>query len=247
MHELPWWRGSSSAWSPGPDAPGLVGGDFSDAFVLDDGQVAILIGDVAGKGVEAAGLTETVRGTVRAFARVDRRRRSCWARRTQLLRHDPDGPHVTAFYCLLEPRTGHLAYASAGHPAPIHLGPNVCRPLAVPFGPPLGSFEHSYECAHAMLTLDDSLVLYTDGVTEARRAGEMYGERRLIEAAANLWVDRPRNWLRGWSAVSTVTPTSSRTTSRWSRCGWLTLSATRLPLLALPVSLSVGSRRDRGC
>ena len=103
-----------------------------------------------------------------------------------LLRHDPDGPHVTAFYCLLDPRTGHLAYASAGHPAPIHLGPHLCRPLAVRFGPPLGSFERSYESAYATLTLDDYLVLYTDGVTEARRAGEMYGEPRLVDAVTNL-------------------------------------------------------------
>ena len=168
-------------------APDLVGGDFSDTFVLDDGQVAILIGDVAGKGVEAAGLTETVRSTVRAFASVDPSPAFVMAKTNeQLLRRDPDGSHVTAFYCLLDSRTGHLAYASAGHPAPIHLGPHLCRPLAVTFGPPLGSFEHSYEGSHVTLTLDDYLVLYTDGVTEARRAGEMYGERRLVEAAARL-------------------------------------------------------------
>ncbi len=170
----------------------LVGGDVSDAFVLDDGQVAILIGDVAGKGVEAAGLTETVRSTVRAFASVDPSPAFALEKTNELLlRRDPDGPHVTAFYCLLDSRTGHLAYASAGHPAPIHLGPHFCRPLAVTFGPPLGSFGHSYEGSHTTLTLDDYLVLYTDGVTEARRAGEMYGERRLVEAVAHL---------RGWSA-----------------------------------------------
>ena len=168
-------------------APELVGGDFSDVFVLDDGQVGILIGDVAGKGVRAAGLTETVRSTVRAFAAIDPSPAFVLAKANDLLlRHDPDGPHVTAFYCLLDPRTGHLAYASAGHPAPIHLGPHRGRPLAVRFGPPLGSFERSYKGAHTTLSLDDYLVFYTDGVTEARRAGELYGEKRLTEALANL-------------------------------------------------------------
>jgi sigma-B regulation protein RsbU (phosphoserine phosphatase) len=168
-------------------APELVGGDFSDVFVLDDGQVAVLIGDVAGKGVHAAGLTETVRSTVRAFAAVDGAPSFVLEKTNELLlRHDPDGPHVTAFYCRLDPRTGHLAYSSAGHPAPIHLGSHLCRPLAMRFGPPLGTFERSYESAYSTLTLDDYLVLYTDGVTEARRAGELYGERRLVEAVAHL-------------------------------------------------------------
>ena len=168
-------------------APALVGGDFSDVFVLDDGQVAILIGDVAGKGVEAAGLTETVRSTVRALAIVDASPAFVLGKTNELLlRHDGDGPHATAFYCLLEPRTGHLAYASAGHPAPIHLRPHLCGPLAVRFGLPLGSFAGSYGVAHTVLTLDDYLVLCTDGITEARRAGEMYGERRLVVAVAQL-------------------------------------------------------------
>ena len=49
----------------------LVGGDFSDVFLLDEAHVAVLIGDVAGKGIRAAGLTETVRTAVRAFATID--------------------------------------------------------------------------------------------------------------------------------------------------------------------------------
>jgi serine phosphatase RsbU (regulator of sigma subunit) len=168
-------------------APALVGGDFSDGFVLDDGQVAVLIGDVAGKGLEAAGLTETVRSTVRAFAMIDASPAFVLSMTNELLlRHDPDGPIVTAFYCLLDPRTGHLAYASAGHPAPIHLGPHLCRPLAVRFGVPLGSFAQGYEGSHTTLTLDDYLVLYTDGIIEARREREQFGERRLVAAIAGL-------------------------------------------------------------
>ena len=168
-------------------APELVGGDFSDVVLLDDGHVAILIGDVAGKGVEAAGLTETVHSMVRAFATVDASPAFVLRKTNELLlRHEPDPHHVTAFYCLLDPCTGHLAYASAGHPAPIHVGPDLCRPLTVRFGTPLGAFKGDYDSAHATITLDDYLVLYTDGVTEARRAGEMFGEERLLKVLARL-------------------------------------------------------------
>ena len=103
-----------------------------------------------------------------------------------LLRFDPDDPHVTVFVAVLDPHTGRLSYASAGHPAPIHIGAFSCHPLAVTYGPPLGSFERPYTSSHAMLTLEDYLVLYTDGVTEARRGRELLGERRLVEIVDGL-------------------------------------------------------------
>ena len=94
---------------------------------------------------------------------------------------------MTAFYCLLDPRTGHLAYASAGHPAPdpprAASLPTACRALR----PAAGFLRTKLQRAPTQCSrLDDYLVLYTDGVTEARRAGELYGEQRLTEALANL-------------------------------------------------------------
>jgi GAF domain-containing protein len=165
----------------------LVGGDFSDVFVVDDDHVVALIGDVAGKGVRAAGMTETVRSTVRALAAIDPSPAFVLGKANELLlRFDPDEPHVTAFLAVLDPHTGHLSYASAGHPAPVHLSAFTCRPLDVTFGPPLGSFERPYTNANAMLTLDSYLVLYTDGVTEARQGAELLGEKRLIEVVCAL-------------------------------------------------------------
>ena len=167
--------------------PELVGGDFSDVFLVDDTHVVVLIGDVAGKGVRAAGLTETVRSTVRALAAVDPSPAYILGKTNELLlRFDADEPHVTAFLASLDHTTGHLSYASAGHPAPVRLGAFSCRPLTVSFGPPLGTFERPYTNAHAMLTLEDYLVLYTDGVTEARRGTELLGEERLLEIVAGL-------------------------------------------------------------
>jgi two-component system, chemotaxis family, CheB/CheR fusion protein len=134
----------------------LVGGDFSDVFVLDDTRVAVLIGDVAGKGVRAAGHTETVRSVIRTLAVSDPSPASILGKASELLlRFDPDEPHVTAFLAVLDPHTGHLSYASAGHPAAIHLAALSCRPLDVTFGPPLGTFVRPYANAHAMLTVED--------------------------------------------------------------------------------------------
>jgi PAS domain S-box-containing protein len=188
LHELPKVAGVELGVISKPAfEPELVGGDFSDVFVVDDNHVAILIGDVAGKGVQAAGITETVRSTMRALAVVDSSPAFVLAKTNELLlRFDPDEPHVTAFLAVLDPSTGRLGYASAGHPAPIHLGACSCRPLALTYGPPLGSFERPYTCNHAMLTLEDYLVLYTDGVTEARRGGELLGERRLLGIVSGL-------------------------------------------------------------
>ena len=121
--------------------PERVGGDFSDVFVLDDEHVVVMIGDVAGKGLRAAGHTETVRSKVRAFATIDPSPAFVLARTNELLlRFDPDDPHVTAFLAVLDPHGGRLDYASAGHPAPVHLGARSCGLLEVPFGLPLGSF-----------------------------------------------------------------------------------------------------------
>jgi len=167
--------------------PELVGGDFSDAFVVDDTHCVALIGDVAGKGIRAAGLTETVRAKMRAFASIDPSPAFVLARTNELLlRLDPDDPHVTAVCAVLDPRTGGLRYASAGHPAPVHLSARSCRSLDVAFGPPLGSFVRPYTEARAALEPGDYLVFYTDGVSEARRDGELLGEQGLLKIVDGL-------------------------------------------------------------
>ena len=167
--------------------PELVGGDLSDVFVVDESHVMVLIADVAGKGIHAAGLTETVRSTVRALAAIEPAPSFVLGKTNELLlRFEPDEPHVTAFLAAIDPRTGHVGYASAGHPAPVHLGAASSHALNVRFGPPLGSFVRPYASGHVMLTVDDYLVFYTDGVTEARHDGELLGEQRLTEIVSGL-------------------------------------------------------------
>jgi PAS domain S-box-containing protein len=167
--------------------PELVGGDFSDVFLLRDGRVAVLIGDVIGKGVRAAGLTETVRSAVRAVADFEASPAAILGRTNELLqRYEPEEPLVTALLLVLDRGAASVHLASAGHPPPVHLGRGFCRLLDVPFGLPLGAFRRDYSTGRLTLAADDCLVLYTDGVTEARRGRELLGEKRLVAVVEGL-------------------------------------------------------------
>jgi sigma-B regulation protein RsbU (phosphoserine phosphatase) len=167
--------------------PDLVGGDFSDVFLLDSGHVAVLIGDVAGKGIGAAGLAETVRSTVRAFSAVDSSPAFILRMTNQLLlRRDVGEELLTAFLVVLETFSGTATFASAAHPPPVHVSSGSCGLLELPFGLPLGSFDEDYIESRLQLTSGDALVLYTDGITEARRGRELFGYVRLVEAVSAL-------------------------------------------------------------
>ena len=173
--------------------PELVGGDFSDVFVLDNSLVAALIGDVAGKGIRAAGLAETVRSTVRAFAMIDSSPAFILRKTNQLLLNREGGSEiVTAFLLILDRAEGKAICASAGHPAPVHLTADACGLLEVPAGLPLGSFNEDYLDAHVTINRGDYVIFYSDGVTEARRRGELFGDERLIESVAALWGSSPQ-------------------------------------------------------
>ena len=128
IHPLPKLEGLElSVVSKAASHPELVGGDFSDVFLLDDGSVAILIGDVAGKGIRAAGLTETVRSTVRAFAAVDPSPAFVLQMTNQLLlRREVGEELVTALLVMLDRLSGRALVASAAHPPVVHLSTSTC-------------------------------------------------------------------------------------------------------------------------
>ena len=180
IHGLALGRVSATAF-----APDLVGGDFSDVFAVDESRVAALIGDVGGKGIRAAGLTETVHTAVHSYALVDASPDFILRKTNELLlRSAGDEQLVTAFLFIVDLRTGEASYASAGHPAPAIAGSSSCAVIEPPFGLPLGTFVDDYDVGRVTLGVGETLVLYTDGVTEARRGGELFGERRLLETTA---------------------------------------------------------------
>jgi PAS domain S-box-containing protein len=188
MHPLPEIAGLElAAASRAAFEPALIGGDFHDVFALPDGRVLITIGDVMGKGVAAAGLTETVRSALRTASLIDPDPAFLLKMGNRLLRDDSE-QLATALVLVMDPLTRQMLMASAGHPPPIRIfqdGPSRLVPLR--FGAPLGAFDYPYVAQGIVMPdLGDTLILYTDGVTESRRSGELFGEQRLLETAERL-------------------------------------------------------------
>ncbi|HEX2069618.1 MAG TPA: GAF domain-containing protein, partial [Actinomycetota bacterium] len=160
-----------------------VGGDFYDLFEAKDGAWAVVIGDVCGKGPEAAVLTALARYTVRAAAmHEDRPSRILGQLNEAVLRQVTDNRFCTVCYVRLRPHEGgaRLTVTAGGHPLPLVLRESgnletVGRP-----GRLLGVFPEIDLSDEAVdLSPGDALVLYTDGVTEEARNGDHFGPDRL--------------------------------------------------------------------
>ncbi len=160
-----------------------VGGDFFDLYELDGGRVAILIGDVSGKGVRAATLTALTRNTIRALAYENPSPAEIIRKANGVVfKATPSATFVTLLLCILDTSSGEITYCSAGHP------PGLIRKAdggVVQFksGSPLaGAFEGiDFEDGTATLRKGDVLVVYTDGITEARCGKDLFGEQRVVE------------------------------------------------------------------
>ncbi len=161
-----------------------VGGDFYDIFETARGDWAVILGDVCGKGAEAAGITALARYTVRAAAMRTRRPRLVLATLNEALVRQSASRFCTVVYARLrvgpEGRPIRMTIASGGHPPPVRLG-SAGPPATVGTpGPLLGVFD---DAAGPETTVDlapgDVVVFHTDGVTEGRRGREFYGDDRL--------------------------------------------------------------------
>jgi serine phosphatase RsbU (regulator of sigma subunit) len=157
-----------------------VGGDFFDVFEVKEDGVAILIGDVAGHGVEAARTATLVKDVVHAFTHQTLRPAEVLASTNQLLVEKELHGFVTVFLGILEKATGRLSYASAGHPEVLLRramgGIERLRSGSAPLGVFPGARWKAFD---AVLGHYDWLVLYTDGIIEARHDGDFFGDERL--------------------------------------------------------------------
>lgn len=164
-----------------------VGGDFYDLFELPDQHVGMTIGDVAGKGLEAAVLTSLVKNSIRAHASE---RGKSPAQVLSLVNDivyqaTPPEAFATVFFATLDRRDGRLEYASAGHTTTAVVRADGAVTGLPATGPILGAFDAvAFRQAEAALDPDERLFLYTDGLTEARRGKELFGEERLFESLA---------------------------------------------------------------
>lgn len=161
-----------------------LGGDFYDVMFLPNGLLGIVVGDVSGKGLAAAVYTAMVKYMLEGFAYEDPRPSTALTRVNRIMREaSPDARFVTVFFGVVNAETGEMIYVSAGHPPPICRRANGSTTwLEMPTGPPLGvtdAVDYTENCL--VLSEGDSLVCYTDGVTEARHGSFFFGEERLKE------------------------------------------------------------------
>ncbi len=157
-----------------------VGGDFYDVFEVKEGSVAVLIGDVAGHGIEAARTATLVKDVVHAFTHQTLRPADVLAHTNRLLIEKDLPGFVTVFLGVLDKGTACLRYSSAGHPDVLLKRASGEVERLRSHSAPLGVFADSeWKVSQTDLGVDDRLVLYTDGVIEARRNGDFFGDQRL--------------------------------------------------------------------
>lgn len=199
----------------------VAGGDFYDSFFLPDGRLAIVIGDVVGRGVMAATVMGQVRAAVRGAALTDSDPASVMAALDRVVwdldalwpasmplgspRARPGMAFggelfVTMLYGAVDPATGEVVLASAGHPLPALLFGRASRQdgrprgmlVEMPVGPPLG-IEGVRPAHHLTLGVGDMLVGFTDGLLERRGEAFDEGEARLLAVLADLPPGSPRS------------------------------------------------------
>ena len=174
--DLPGWR-ISPFYQPARE----VGGDLYDFLQFADGRLGIIIGDVTGKGVPAALIMATTSTMLLTITQAQDSPGEVLARVNDLLHAlTPAGMFVTCFYALLDPKTGHLRYANAGHNLPYRYcvdGAWEVRATGMPLGLMPGM---QYEENEVVLRSGESMLFYSDGLIEAHNpTREMFGTGRL--------------------------------------------------------------------
>jgi serine phosphatase RsbU (regulator of sigma subunit) len=176
---------------PGLDLAGYtlpcrtVGGDYFDYFPLPDGRLCVVVADVSGKGMPASLLMMNLQARAQILAQeqldpavmMERLNRS-------LIGICPSNRFVTAFLCVVDPRSGYTSYCNGGHERALLIrADGRVEELGVG-GPVVGLLTGiGYELGECMLQPGDSLVLFSDGATEARNPrGEEFGSQRIAAA-----------------------------------------------------------------
>ena len=162
-----------------------VGGDVYDFLELADGRLAVVLGDVTGHGIDAAADMAMAKFVFRSLAREHSEPSEFLAAANEIVLEEiGDGKFITMLYVTADGRAGEVACASAGHPSPLIVRAGTVEPLALR-GLALGiAGGQAYEAEHVTLEPGDAAVLFTDGLLEARREGELYGEERLAASLA---------------------------------------------------------------
>lgn len=162
-----------------------VGGDYYDFLDLGEGKLGLLLGDIAGKGMAAALLMANLQANLRGQSATAREKPQGFIQSVNQLLYEntAQSDYATLFYAEYDDRSRLLRYANCGHPPAVLLRPDGTLVKLGATATVIGLFE-KWECEieERQLAPGDTLVLYTDGVTEAfDGAGEEFGEERLLE------------------------------------------------------------------
>ncbi len=158
-----------------------VGGDLYDYLALPDGRLAVVLGDVTGHGIEATADMAMAKFVFRLLARRQPEPAAFLAAANKVVVDEiAAGKFITMVMLTIDPATGELACAAAGHPQPRIVEPDGSVRAVGGHGLALGiDGDQTYREARESLAPGAAVVLYTDGVIEARRGGELYGVERL--------------------------------------------------------------------
>lgn len=169
-----------------------AGGDFYDVYDLGSLGVLIVVGDVSGRGLEALGIATQARYTLQAQVRADGDPASLLTRANKILLDIlPPRRYVTAAACLLVRGSQEVVTCLAGHPTPLVVGGQGWSEVQAPTNPPLGLFPgQAFSQDRCTLHPGEVLLLYTDGVIEARRHNNTFGAQGAASVAQAL-VDHP--------------------------------------------------------
>jgi sigma-B regulation protein RsbU (phosphoserine phosphatase) len=148
-----------------------VGGDLYDFIEPAEGKVGVLIGDVSGKGVSAALYMAKIVSDFRYAARLQTSPDIVFNALNSQLSRSPRGMFLTSVYMIIDLASGVAEISSAGHPPFLWIGGDEVKVMSVPSGPPLGIVPTDYPSSSISLSSGDRLVLFTDGVFDAKDTG----------------------------------------------------------------------------
>ena len=160
-----------------------ISGDYYDVLALPDGRLIFAIADISGKGVSAAILMANLQALLRVLAPSAPEPSAVCRRLNEHLHQVTDAAKfATLFYAEWNPHERRITYVNAGHNAPLLLGNGQCQRLELG-GMPLGMFPATeFDTGSVCVKAGDTLVLYSDGITEAAKPnGEEFGESQLEE------------------------------------------------------------------
>ncbi len=163
-----------------------VGGDFFDYYKLDADNLAIVIGDASGKGVPAALIATITQTMIKQILKHERNpSKALYSLNKQISENNAETMFLTLWIGIYNTKTKKLTFSNAGHNPPLLKENNEFRYLNIDSGLVLGITE-SFDYLTEEITLKDELILYTDGITDARNnENEMYGEDRLLNFLNN--------------------------------------------------------------